>query len=85
MLELLLDDPDLSIYLPKASRQTLAVVNHHLAAIKRLEPGLRERMLDQLPGLVAMIPEELLGEQLRSLGVRRADRLRRYLPELHQL
>jgi len=85
VLELLLGDPDLSIYLPKASRQTLAVVNHHLAEIKRLEPGLRARMLEQLPGLVAMIPAEHLSEQLRSLGVRRADRLRRYLPELHEL
>jgi hypothetical protein len=42
-------------------------------------------MIARLGELFDLMPPDLLGEQLRAMGSRRADEIRRVRPELHRL
>lgn len=78
-------DEGLLEYEPKAVRQCLAIITHHLRLIDRLDPALREPLIAGIRELIAMMPPEMLRVQSNALGTTRQDTLRHALPELHYL
>lgn len=85
VLEQFRDDDELLKYEPKAIRQCLAVITHHLRLVERLDPLLRDKLIVGIRELIMMMPPEMLRVQSNALGTTRQDILRHALPELHRL
>ena len=76
---------DFAMFRPKAVRQCLSVVHHHLVNAERLHPGLEQTMRDRLVPLLRLIPDEEMSIALADLDRARRGRIRDLDRRLHAL
>jgi glycosyltransferase involved in cell wall biosynthesis len=85
VLEYVLGNPDFAEFRPKAVRQCLSVVHHHLVNAERLHPGLEESMRERLRSLLRLIPDDEMSLALAALDRGRRGRIRDLDRRLHAL
>lgn len=69
-------------FLPKAARNFLALLAHHLEIADRFAPPLRTRFTERGAAMVRDIPAELVVEAISRMAVERENAIRALVPDL---
>lgn len=64
-------DRDAALFLPKATRNWLAILAHQLERSKQMVPGLRRTLLERARATTAAVPQEILRAQFGLMDLRR--------------
>ncbi|MFF8607440.1 glycosyltransferase family 2 protein [Streptomyces sp. NPDC015346] len=70
-------DRDAEQLLPKAVRTYCALISHHISSVERFEPAVAKQLRAMSAAALRRMPQDVLGEALRSMDERRAAVLRK--------